>query len=128
MPWDQFCASTCRLLFTFGCPRTVVPNLSNIATHFRTSNQEATPILKISCMHLFFSITNCPILRFIREVTAISHSRPCRPPRPLSEVVETLWKVGSVLNKTRKIFKKFSDFYFSSYHRKLGWFFSEKLH
>ena len=32
----------------------VVPNLSSIATHFRTSNQEATPILKISYIHLFF--------------------------------------------------------------------------
>ena len=34
--------------------RAVVPNLSNIATHFRTSYQEATPILKISYIHLFF--------------------------------------------------------------------------
>ena len=39
-------------LFTPYMP--VVPNLSNIATHFRTSNQEATPIIKISYIHLFF--------------------------------------------------------------------------
>ena len=44
---------------------------------------------------------------------------------PPSEVVETLWKVQSVLNRTEKIIKKFSDFYFSSYHRKLGWFFQQ---
>ena len=34
--------------------------------------------------------------------------------------------VRSVLNRTGKIIKKFSDFYFSSYHRKLGWFFFQK--
>ena len=45
---------------------------------------------------------------------------------PPSEVVEILWKVRSVLNWTGKIIKKFSNFYFLSYHRKLGDFFTKK--
>ena len=54
---------------------------------------------------------------------AFSHLRTYTEPPPPSVVVETLWKVRSVLNRTGNIIKKFSDFYFSIYHRKLGWFF-----
>ena len=33
--------------------------------------------------------------------------------------------IRNVLNRTGKTIKKFSDFYFLSYHRKLGWFFQK---
>ena len=53
--------------------RAVVPNLSNIATPFRTSNHEATPILKISYIGTFiFCIKIFHILRLIREITVHS--------------------------------------------------------
>ena len=57
--------------------------------------------------------------------SAVSHLRTWRPPPTLKSgrLKKWLWMVRSVLNRTGKIIKKFSDFYFSSYHRKLGWFF-----
>ena len=47
---------------------------------------------------------------------------------PLSKIItskKSLLMVRSVLNRTGKIIKKFSDFYFLSYHWKLGWFFQK---
>ena len=45
------------------------------------------------------------------------------PPLRNDPIKKWLWMVRNVLNRTRMWIKKFSDFYFSSYHRKLGWFF-----
>ena len=40
-----------------------------------------------------------------------------------SKVVKCTWKIGNRLNRKKNQISDFSDFYFSSYHRKLGWFF-----
>ena len=53
-----------------------------------------------------------------QEVSAVSQLQTCRP-----SLQKWLWKVRGVWNRTGKIIKKISDFYFSIYHRKLGWFF-----
>ena len=61
-----------------------------------------------------------------RSLTAFSQLLTCRQkviPSKRITSKKLLWMVRSVLNRTGKIIKKFSDFYFSSYHRKLGWFF-----
>ena len=47
------------------------------------------------------------------------------PSSEVSPLKNWLWMVRSVLNRMGKIIKKFSNFYFSSYHRKLGWFFQK---
>ena len=47
------------------------------------------------------------------------HADP--PSSKVSLLRKWLWMVRSALNRTGKIIKKFSDFYFLSYHRKLGW-------
>ena len=51
------------------------------------------------------------------------HADP--PPSKRITSKKWFWMVRSVLNRAGKIIKKFSDFYFSSYHRKLGWFFQK---
>ena len=57
-----------------------------------------------------------------------SKSRMCRPP-PLT-FYQSLMDDGEcgVLYSMEKIIKKFSDLYFSSYHRKLGWWRRKKGH
>ena len=69
---------------------------------------------------LFFGFTS---LR--TGVLALSQRRTCRPPPPFRNDPIFFWlqAVRNVLNRTRIWIKKNSDFYFSSYHRKLGWFF-----
>ena len=65
-----------------------------------------------------------PYLSYIKSL-AFSHLRTCSPPPP-SEMTPSfflLYMVRNVLNRTRMWIKKISDFYLSSYHRKLGWFF-----
>jgi len=47
---------------------------------------------------------------------------------PLSLLISLSWMMGSVLYSMGKIMKKFSDLYFSSYHRKLGWWRHKKRH
>ena len=63
----------------------------------------------------------------IFDFLAVSQRRTCRPPPPPlfrnDPIKKWLQMVRNVLNRTRIWIKKISDFYFSSYHRKLGWFF-----
>ena len=71
-----------------------------------------TPLpFKKSCRHFL-----------VRFIPTYGHADRPPPPKRIASK-KWLWMVRSVLNRTGKIIKKFSDFYFSSYHRKLGWFF-----
>ena len=57
----------------------------------------------------------------LRQWGDVSQLWICRPPAPWL-LISVLWMMGSVVYSTGKIMKKFSDLYFSSYHRKLGYF------
>ena len=79
-----------------------------VQNHFGTERSVATLFRFIAC--------------FARGlITTYGHADP--PTSKVSPLKKWLWMVRNVLNRTGKIIKKFPDFYFSSYHRKLGWFF-----
>ena len=67
-----------------------------------------------------YSAQKASLLRKMWLIFLISHIL-ISPPLKSGRLKKWLWKVWSVLNRTGKIIIKFSDFYFSSYHRKLGW-------
>ena len=72
----------------------------------------------------FFNLIFTPYIIYI-QIWALSQKRTCRPPLPLQKWPPLFWlyMVRNVLNRTRMWIQKISDFFFSSYHRKLGWFF-----
>ena len=86
-----------------------------VATHFGK-------IISIKIQEHFKNITNTfkdkkkiRLYIFFYNL-ALSQLMICRPPP--SVLIRLIWMMGSVLYSMGKVIKKFSDFYFSSYHEK----------
>ena len=135
--WDII---TCRLQLSVVFLESIwIYLFQNMSNYINVLVNVKLTLILISHIGLFFSIINAEYI-FIRHSKSIIICYsfginldfgifPIKNTQtPPSLLISLLWMMASVVHGMGKIMKTFLDLYFSSYHRKLGWWRLKKGH